>query len=306
MKFWRKITFLSALFFLFVFLRFIFKIPTEVLDQAIELTNRNIANISLGASFLAGILMVFSPCTLPIFIALFSVGASTDGELKKNFKKRIAFFAGGFMLAFLIIGFSVSALGQFYRIYQDKIILISGLFMIFFGLAVIFKLRLAFLNVSVKNMNISLSHFLFGVFFGAGINPCIGPILLSVFFMAANSPNFLYSVLLLAVYAAGIFTPYLFFADYLEKINVFQKISYRKINFAAGFIILILGIFYAFFGSAGVFQRDVFGIWPFVYYAQARILASSFIAGFLTILLAILILFAVYNFFTPTPRKPRL
>lgn len=297
MKIWKRFALFFILAVLIIVLRFIFKIPTEFLDQAIELANQNIANISLGASFLAGILMFFSPCTLPIFIALIGVSASAVNESKKNLKKRIAFFAGGFMLAFLIIGFSVSFIGQFYRIYQDKIILLSGIFMIFFGLAVIFKLRLAFLNISFKNANFPLAHFLFGIFFGAGINPCIGPILLSVFFMAANSPNFLYSALLLIAYAAGIFTPYLFFVSRLEKLETFQKISYGKINFIAGFIILILGIFYAFFRSAGVLQRDIFGIWPFVYYVQAQILASPLIAGLLTILLAILILFAVYNFF---------
>lgn len=297
MKFWKNFTLFFSLAVLIIALRFIFRIPTEVLDQAIELANQNIANISLGASFLAGILMFFSPCTLPIFISLIGAGASNDSELKKNLKKRIVFFAAGFMLAFLVIGFSVSALGQFYRIYQNKIILISGLFMIFLGVAVIFKLRLAFLNVSIRNVNLPLSHFFLGLFFGVGINPCIGPILLSIFFMAANSPNFLYSALLLLVYAAGIFAPYLFFVSRFEKLNALQKISYSKINFAAGLIILILGFFYAFFGSAGLLQRDVFGVWPFIYYIQAQILASSLITGILTILLAILFLFKAFKFF---------
>lgn len=298
MKFWKKLALIFGLVFLFIFLRFIFKIPAGVLDQAIELTNKNIANISLGASFLAGVLMFFSPCSLPIFIALMGASASVDSELKKNLRKRIYFFAGGFILTFLIIGFSVSKLGQFYRIHQDKIIFLSGLFMIFFGLAVIFKLRLAFLNISFKNSNIFLSNFLFGVFFGAGISPCIGPILLSVFFMAANSSNFLYSALLLVVYAAGIFIPYLFFANRLEKINTFQKIYYEKINFVAGFIILILGFLYVFFGSTGFLQRDLFGIWPFVYYVQAQILASPLISEFLTALLILLTLFMAYKIFT--------
>lgn len=283
-------------------------IPKEVLDQAIESIGNNIFNISLGAAFLAGLLMFFSPCTLPMIIVLLGVGSTNDVTQKPNFKKKIWLFIAGFFITLILIGFSVSYLGQLFINYRKLIVFISGIFMVVFGSMLILKLKfpdlLSKFKIKLSQSSLLSSYFFLGFFFGSGVNPCLGPILFSIFFLAANSPNIIYTLFLLGMYTLGVFSPYLFILTLAEKKEFTARTKEQfkkygdKLTILSSFIFIILGLLYIFTGSSSLLQRDVLGLWTLIYYFQSFILSSYLITSSLTVLLIILVIYFITKKFT--------
>jgi cytochrome c-type biogenesis protein len=193
--------------------------------------------IYFGA-FLAGILSFVSPCILPLipvyisFVTGHSLDDLKSGDVKYLYVfTRSTTFIIGFSLVFVSMGIASSALGTF--LLTNKVILakVSGIIVIFFGLYMMGILKLGFLS-RTKRINLRIdshgfiSSFIFGVIFGFGWSPCVGPMLSSILIIAADTASMQKGAILLLLYSLGIGIPFLmssFFINYFLKFTAFTK-----------------------------------------------------------------------------------
>lgn len=300
--------FLFIALIIFIAYKLDFNVSGESLDTAVQETTKNIYNISLVIAFVGGILTLFAPCLLP-FIPAFVAYSIKE---KKNLTLMTLIFFSGFTMVFLLLGFSVTFIGQFLIRNQSTLILISGIFIIIFGFMALlnlgFKSPFKVKNKFNKNY---IGTFLFGAVFAIGWVPCVGPILFSILFIAANSSNLFYSSMIILSYSLGIFLPFLILSHYVESRKLLESSFFRKefkfnffkrnynipiTNLIAGLLFIFLGLVYIIFGGTSFLNRDFFGLWSVNYVFQSKILKSTllnniFIKIFAAVLVALLIIF---------------
>jgi cytochrome c-type biogenesis protein len=127
--------------------------------------------------------------------------------------------------------------------------IISGIIVIILGLNILFNF-LKFLNYE-KRLHLKnkpkgiIGAFLAGTAFGAGWTPCIGPVLTSILFLAAQSGGIPYAVIYLLFFSAGLGLPFLLaalFFDYFIKLSVKLRSFLPVIQRISGALLIIIGI----------------------------------------------------------------
>lgn len=198
--------------------------------------------------FLEGIITFISPCILsmlPIYISYF---IGDNG--KKAFFNALSFVLG-FSTIFTLMGASASTLGIIFIKYSRYINILSGILMIIFGLNYIGLLNISFLKKtlklksSIKNFNL-FNSFLFGIIFGIGWTPCVGPFLGSALMIASTSNRVIEGVLMLLSYSLGLGIPFILSSlliDSLKGSFDFIKKNYNIINKISGILLIIIGVF---------------------------------------------------------------
>ncbi len=226
----------------------------------------DIANITLGLAFLAGLASFLSPCVfslVPAYIGYLG-GRAAGGEVTENnrfitFTHGLAFVVG-FSLVFITLGVASSAFGRL--LFDLRFILskVGGIVVIIFGLHMIGVFRIPFLEYDTRVQQLPdrkwgyLSSALMGVFFSAGWAPCVGPVLGAILTLAMNGGSISTGVSLLSAYSAGLAIPFLIAALGVGWVSVTLK-KYGKvmhyIEIAMGIILVIIGIML----FAGIFER---------------------------------------------------
>ncbi|HMB24242.1 MAG: cytochrome c biogenesis CcdA family protein [Chloroflexota bacterium] len=225
----------------------------------------DIAQVSFGLAFLAGVVSFLSPCVfslVPAYIGYLS-GRSLGGEVTESnrfvtFTHGLAFVLG-FSTVFITLGAAASALGDL--LFDLRFILekVGGIVVIVFGLHMIGVFRIPFLEYDTRVQKAPdrkwgyLSSALMGVFFSAGWAPCVGPVLGTILTFAANGGSVSTGVSLLSAYSAGLAVPFLIAALGVGWVSLALR-KYGKamhyLEIAMGVILVILGIML----FAGIFQ----------------------------------------------------
>jgi len=217
-------------------------------------------DVSFSLSFLAGLLSFLSPCVLPLVPSYISfiTGVSFEDLREGSDQRRIRFltitnslaFICGFSLIFVALGASSSVVGKFLFEYQDKIRVIGGILVIFFGLFVSGALKLDFLSRERKFHLTGkpagyIGTFFVGMTFAAAWTPCIGPILGTILVYAGSQGSAAYGFKLLAVYSLGLALPFfvssLMFNSFLSYSVKIRKYM-RWIMLASGLLLIGFGI----------------------------------------------------------------
>lgn len=213
-------------------------------------------------SFIAGMLMFFAPCTLPIvpgyltFIAGIPLSALSNSALKRNarmlvFKNALAFVIG-FSLVFILLGASAGIIGALVGPWRHVLAKLGGVIIIIFGLTMLGVLRLPVLS---KEKHLKLPSFLtlgkvsssalIGSLFALGWSPCIGPLLGTVLLIASNSATALYGALLLGVFSLGLAIPFLLTAFLVtESTSLLARMSgfVQGLTYVGGVGLIIAGL----------------------------------------------------------------
>lgn len=203
-------------------------------------------------SFLEGIITFISPCLLPmlpIYISYFS--GSGERSTKTTLKNAIGFVLG-FSFIFIAMGAFAGTIGSFLKEYQTAVNIVSGLFVIFFGLNFLGILKLNIFkgmsqNVTTDNLTF-LSSFLFGIIFSVGWTPCVGAFLGSALMLASQQGQVMTGVLMLLCYSLGLGIPFIFSAVLIDSLKTtfqFIKSHYHMINAVSGIFLILVGIMMA-------------------------------------------------------------
>ncbi|ABS34526.1 cytochrome c biogenesis CcdA family protein [Clostridium botulinum] len=205
--------------------------------------------------FLEGIITFISPCILPMIPIYVSYFAGEDID-NKNYKNRalissIAFVAG-FTFVFTLLGVAAGTVGVIFNKYMREINIVSGSIMVVFGLNYLGIINVGLLHRSFK-INKSAGHkkssimstALFGMIFGFGWTPCVGPFLGSALMIASNSTNVFMGASMLMIYSLGLGIPFILSALLIDSLKTtfdFIKRNYKTINRISGGLLIAIGI----------------------------------------------------------------
>lgn len=180
-------------------------------------------DVKFFAAFGAGLLSFASPCVLPLVPAYLSfIGGGSFGELTQEHRsreyagrllRRACAFIAGFIVVFVALGASATALG---RLLLDRIDLfekIAGVAIVLFGLYYIGLLRIPALSRDARFHFVRMPEGIFGAVligaaFGFGWTPCVGPVLAAVLSLAAVQHSVMHGVALLFAYGVGLGVPF--------------------------------------------------------------------------------------------------
>jgi cytochrome c-type biogenesis protein len=225
----------------------------------------DIAQVTFGLAFLAGLASFLSPCVfalVPAYIGYLG-GRAVGGEVTESdrfvtFTHGLAFVLG-FSVIFITFGTIAAALGSL--LFDLRFILekVGGIVVVIFGLHMIGVFRIPFLEYDTRVQQMPdrkwgyLSSALMGVFFSAGWAPCVGPVLGTILTFAANGGSISAGVSLLSAYSAGLAIPFLVAALGVGWVSVVLR-KYGKamhyVEIVMGVVLVILGVML----FAGIFE----------------------------------------------------
>ena len=226
----------------------------------------DIARVTIGLAFLAGLASFLSPCVfslVPAYIGYLG-GRAAGGEATEHhrfvtFTHGLAFVLG-FSVVFVTLGVATSAFGRL--LFDLRFILskVGGIVVIIFGLHMIGVFRIPFLEYDTRVQMMPdrrwgyLSSALMGVFFSAGWAPCVGPVLGAILTLALNGGSISTGISLLSAYSAGLAIPFLLAALGLGWVSLTLR-KYSKVmhyvEVAMGVVLVVIGIML----FAGIFER---------------------------------------------------
>jgi cytochrome c-type biogenesis protein len=226
----------------------------------------DIAKVTLGLAFLAGLASFLSPCVfslVPAYIGYLggraAGGEATESNRFVTFTHGLAFVLG-FSVVFITLGVATSAFGRL--LFDLRFILskVGGIVVIIFGLHMIGVFRIPFLEYDTRVQQVPdrkwgyLSSALMGVFFSAGWAPCVGPVLGAILTLALNGGSISAGISLLSAYSAGLAIPFLLAALGLGWVSVTLR-KYGKVmhyvEIGMGVVLVIIGVML----FSGIFER---------------------------------------------------
>jgi cytochrome c-type biogenesis protein len=243
--------------------------------------------LSLAVAFAAGVVSFLSPCVLPLFPSYLSfiTGLTFDelsdpdpgarGRVRRLTVVHSLLFILGFMLVFVALGASATAIGQFMRSNQVWIRRIAGVVIVLFGLHITGLLNLRFLHRE-RRIHLQdrpegmLGSVVVGFAFGAGWTPCIGPILGAILTMAGSSGELRTGIGLLIVYGLGLALPFFVAAvGFNAFLTTFRRLRawMRPIEIVSGLMLIAVGIliFTNYFAVlAAYLNRWLLPLFPFI------------------------------------------
>ena len=186
---------------------------------------------ALLATFTAGLLSFFSPCTVPLLPAYFScVSGAGAADLRgegdqpaSRFRGRLLvgslLYVAGFGLVFVLLGIGAGGIGQSLTRAARPVEIVGGVALIVFGLFVLGVVKATPLlrdrRFALPNRLQGGGHlaaFPLGIVFGIGWTPCVGPYLSAALAIAAVGAHAVAGGVLLASYALGLGLPFVLVA----------------------------------------------------------------------------------------------
>ena len=216
--------------------------------------------VGIWGAFLAGLISFITPCVLPMvpFQLAYLAGSNIDALKGDNpdtraFRTRAIVnsiaFALGLVTIFVLLGLGASALGS--ALGQNKTLFqqMAGALLIILGGHFIGIYKIPFLMGEhrldgPKAVTGVLSAYVVGLAFAFGWTACVGPILASILFMAAQT-SLMEGGLLLFAYGMGMALPFVFAAVLFTSFtNFYQKFRrhLHKVEIFAGVMMIIFGI----------------------------------------------------------------
>ncbi|MHB1295286.1 MAG: cytochrome c biogenesis CcdA family protein [Anaerolineae bacterium] len=232
-------------------------------------------SVSGVASVLAGLLSFFSPCILPlipVYLGYMTGTALGAGEEVGRFRTltHALLFAVGFGAVFVALGAAAGWVGSLLYSAIPVIMRIGGLVLVVFGLHMTGLVSIPFLQMerrlalAADRPRTYWTSVLVGIVFAAGWTPCVGPVLASILFLAADSQTASAGAGLLALYSLGLGVPFLMVAALIDvAAPVLRKLNRHAhvLSVVSGAVLLVMGVLLL----TGLFDRisSLFNAWVF-------------------------------------------
>ena len=216
------------------------------------------ADVTLTAAVLAGVLSFLSPCVLPLvppylcFLAGTTIEEFAEGGERRARRDIIlvaVLFVLGFSTVFVMLGATASVLGQVIRQYLDTLSIVAGAAIILMGLHFLGVFRFRFLyreaRLQVEKPVGLWGAYVMGLAFAFGWTPCIGPILAAILAVAGSEDTVARGAVLLGAYSAGLGIPFLLAALALEPFTAFMRKFRRRMGLVEktmGALLVVTGV----------------------------------------------------------------
>jgi len=210
--------------------------------------------IKLAFAFGAGFISFLTPCVLPIIPGYISyITGKNLNEIEKDKKIvliKTILFSLGFSLVFIILGITVSTVGNILLFFSNELRIAAGIIIILFSLQMLGLLNFQILNqekrIETKSYKDNYAFpFIVGAAFAFGWTPCIGPVLGSILALSATVASVSKGILLLSFYSLGLAIPFIASGYFMNKFLISRKgfgKYYNKITKTGGTILLLTGI----------------------------------------------------------------
>lgn len=212
--------------------------------------------LGLGVSFLAGILVSFSPCILPLIpITLGVVGATSVTSRAKGFLVS-AIFVLGVATIYTVLGVAAAL----FHVVFEKLFLnpatyiFLGFFFVLMGLSLFGIVRVNFFSFShnYKHKPTYPSIFILGLISGLSIIPCNFPVLGSILTLISLKKDVFYGAVALLIFSLGYGSVLLILGTFTSLIAKLPKQNKVVIiiNKSLGVVLFLMGLyFFLKFGS---------------------------------------------------------
>jgi cytochrome c-type biogenesis protein len=235
------------------------------------------ADVSIPAALLAGVVSFLSPCVLPLVppYLCFLAGTTFEHVMAREPSRMVErreiatalLFVAGFSTVFVALGAGASAIGGLLREYSATLSIIAGLAIIAMGLHFLGAFQLPFLHrtarIAVEKPVGLWGAYVMGFAFAFGWTPCIGPVLAAILAVAASEATVAKGAGLLAVYSLGLGIPFLLAAFALEPfVRLLARFRHRLglIEKAMGILLVLTGIAFltGWISSASYWLLEIF------------------------------------------------
>ena len=207
--------------------------------------------LALPIAVLAGLVSFASPCILPLVPGYLGYLGGLSGEDQKSRRRLLLgtlLFIVGFSVVFIAYGAAFGALGVWLQQWGDVIVRIAGVVLIIMGLVfagwlMIFQRDRRFRRNSARGGLFGAP--LFGIAFGLGWTPCIGPVLVAIQALSLDTGSPWRGALLGFFYCLGLGLPFLLVAwgfGWATKSMTFLRKHIRLINILGGVMLIIIGV----------------------------------------------------------------
>lgn len=222
--------------------------------QLFEFIDKLLVNKVLWAipcSYLAGLLLSLSPCSLPMVPVIMGIAEVEETSSRRRALLLSLVFVSGLVLTYIVLGVLASLFGVFFGVVSKHILsrlLLSAVFILFALISWdVIKINLkANININTRRFGI-LGVFLLGAIVGVSITACVLPVLGSILLIIAQKQDVVYGVSSLVAFALGMGTVYLIFAlggrELLALLHS-KPLLLRRIKLSTGFVIMGFALYY--------------------------------------------------------------
>ncbi len=206
-----------------------------------------IAQLAIPA-FIAGILMFFAPCTLPLVPGYLGFAG---GVSRRRLVRNAIFFILGFTAIFILFGSVFAAVGINLAPWRQILTRAGGAVIFLFGLIMTGILKFPIFQYSFNlaapkwiRPGTALSSAVFGGVFALGWTPCIGPVLGTILLLASGADTVIAGAVLLLIFSLGLAVPFLLAALGMKSLLVkgakYQRL-FRAVEISGGIILMAIG-----------------------------------------------------------------
>jgi cytochrome c-type biogenesis protein len=213
-------------------------------------------SVGILAAAFAGLVSFLSPCVLPLVPGYLSaVAGVTPADLPGAPTRRVLGPSLLFVLTFsaifvVVFGLPASALTTALNDHRDVVEKVSGILIILLGLLFVASTRFVALNRELHVPGLIRragrgGPVLAGAAFAIAWTPCVGPTLGAIINLGLASGSRVHTVVLLAVYSAGLAIPFLLtavFFGYMTSAFARVKRHYGVVILVGGALLVAMGI----------------------------------------------------------------
>jgi len=181
--------------------------------------------LSLLASFIAGMIALFAPCCITFLLPAYF--ANVFKERKRVVLMTLIYSLGIFTIMLPVV-LGAKILSQTFFDLHDQTYVIGGIFLIFVGFSNLlgFKLPMPRFNLT-KQVDDPLSTYILGIISGI-TSACCAPVLVGVITLSTLSPNIIQSLMVGLFYVLGMVAPLYLASLFIDKRNFLEKPIFRK------------------------------------------------------------------------------
>src|SRR3989344_3493973 len=195
--------------------------PTWLLRNKMD----TLFQLSLLASFIAGMVALFAPCCITFLLPAYFANIFKE---KKRVVLMTFIYSLGIFTVMLPVVLGAKALSQMFFKLHDQTYIIGGLFLIILGFLTLLGLKLPMPKFKqTKQADDPLSTYILGIISGI-TSACCAPVLIGVITLSTLSPTLVQSLLVGFFYVLGMVTPLYLASLFIDKRNILEKPILRK------------------------------------------------------------------------------